>query len=241
MRRKLTVVLTVAALFAMAPSPVQAVNYYGGWQTVNKFQGIRGYLFQSVTSPVQNGVVASWINICGPNCSTSWVQMGLLQGQFAGGDSLDYPRMFRETLNVCGVYKSKVLAAPSPIGPPFFSLKKIQAVNYDCGVEVVPAYSFEYKKGDFESTATAFYTSYLEDPSGIIIAKTERQGTAPIGVSRYGCAGPSACHNADFGLRINNGSGWNLWTVNSQSSSHNPPFLETFENYWSYRTCGTPC
>lgn len=77
--------------------------------------------------------------------------------------------------------------------------------------------------------------------AGSILAKTEVQGNPPIGLSYFGCSPSLSCFTTDYGMRIFQNGAWNLWTVSSGSSESNPPYLHTYNNYWSYKTCGTAC
>lgn len=131
-------------IFVLASaSPVFAVNLYGGWQTVNNFPGVRGYMRQNQTQPLTSGLVASWITVCGPNCGSSWVQTGRIQGIFAGGGSNDTVMIFREALTLCGDYRAKALGAP-PNPTYFYSLKYVSGPELiNCGGgEWIEGYTF---------------------------------------------------------------------------------------------------
>ena len=95
-----------------------------------------------------------------------------------------------------------------------------------------------YRTGGWSSTP--FHQGLLPSSDGLALAKTELQG-APMNTDYFGCKPDLTCNDTGYQLRLYNGSTWQAWTGTSTASHSNPPWLRTYHNYWSYKTCSTSC
>lgn len=146
--------------------------------------------------------------------------------------------MYYENVDYCGSYYKQDLGAP-PSANYFYSIKYNGAgrKRYNCP-NTVPfyGYTFEYRKG---SSSTPFFYGVLSTGSGLAMAKTEVQGNPPLSLVYYGCSNLS-CNDTPYAIMLFL-SAWSLWTASSTSSNGNPPYLRTFNSYWSFKTCPTSC
>jgi len=92
------------------------------------------------------------------------------------------------------------------------------------------------------SGGTPFYYGVMSTNYGLVLAKTELQAPSgtTINYAFFGCSS-SSCTDSSYGLRLYDGSSWSLWTASSTSSNANPPYLHTYNNYWSFKTCPSTC
>jgi hypothetical protein len=239
-RRSIAATIGVAVLLVASTQVTLAVNpSYGGWQTTN-WKGIDGYLRQSTTVSTQ-AFHAVWISICGHNDCTVWTQTGTYQGVFAGGSSPNAVHIYYENVDGCGTYYRDDLGAPAAADSLYhISRNSAGAYTFVCpGGNHQSAYTYEYRIGSFSNTPY-FYGS-LPTNDGLALAKTETQGSPPINTDFFGCTPTFNCDNAAYGMHLWNGSTWSSWTGASTASRSNPPYLHTFHNYWSYKTCPTSC
>jgi hypothetical protein len=91
-------------------------------------------------------------------------------------------------------------------------------------------------------SSVPFFTGTIGTSDGLVLAKTEVQGGAPISTDYFGCGGsPFHCNVTTYGMHLYNGTSWSIWSASSVSSGSNPPYLHTYENYWGYKTCPSSC
>jgi hypothetical protein len=236
----------VAAAFLghlLAPNVAAVLPDYGGWQTTGNWKGILGYLRQSGSVPIPGKAHFVWINLCKHNSCAEWVQTGTHQGDFAGGNSPSAVHMFYENVDLCGAYyKADIGVPPAPDTRYLLNYDGAGAMTFSCGGVPTTGYGYEYRTGS--STSTPFFFGVMSTSDGLALAKTEIQGSPIIGNDYFGCDPSLVCTNTAYGMRLFDGSVWSTWTPGlaaSVSSSANPPYLHTFNNYWSFRTCAAAC
>lgn len=243
MRRWIAVSTLVLLVVASTPATASG-GYpdYAGWQTNSPVPGIRGYIEKNTVSGFSGSeAVFDWINLCGSPCS-GWAQTGVYQGSFAGGTSYSAVHIYYENVDPCGDYYAGDKGAP---GTPF-SFYGLEYGNggrqqFSCsGGELFYGYLFNYRKGS--STATPFFHGVLSVSAGDAGAKTEVQNNPPLGTSYFGCSSATSCNSTTYALQLRTStSTWLPWQQASTSSNDMPPFLHTYNNYWSFKTCATSC
>jgi hypothetical protein len=221
---------------------VSATSYAYGGYVGGAWSGIDGYIRQSTTSTLASDQVhADWVNICGTNCSTLvWAQTGTYQGTFRGGSSPSAVHVFYENYDSCSDYYANDLGAPaSPDYPYYISWDGASSHQIVCNDgSRVGVRTYEFRKGSFSNTP--FYYGNLPQTSGDIEVLTEVQNGATIGTDYFGCDANKSCGNASYGIHVLNGSTWS--TLTSASRSHSdPPWVHTYNNYWSFATCPVSC
>ncbi len=232
---------TACLVLAFSSGPALAVNpNYAGWQTqAVHWHGIDGYLRQSTTVST-SGLHAIWITICG-DCFTHWVQTGTYQGVFQGGSSQAAVHVYYENVDACGdYYAGDKGVPPAPDYAYYLMWDGASSHNIVCqNGDHQAAYTFEYRKGSVGNTP--FHYGTLPTSDGMALAKTEIQGAPPINTDYFGCDPNRACGNGSYGLHLFNGTSWLGWTGASTKSEFQPPWLHTYNNYWSFKTCPASC
>lgn len=103
------------------------------------------------------------------------------------------------------------------------------------------AYEFQFKKGS--GTSTPFIYGNMSTNDGRAYALTELHDGSSGPTAYLGCASPSNCDDPDFGIEIQAQSGaWNLCCQSAvPQGPNNPPYIRTFNTYWSFKTCHVTC
>jgi hypothetical protein len=237
----------IAAAIAVVASTMPVAHasaanlQWGGWGTNSSgFTGIDGYLWQTATSST-TGLHAVWMNICGSPCAGTnpqWVQTGTYQGIFAGGSSPNAPHVYMENAEPCGGYQAYDYGAPASADYAYYLTYNgsSQQVVTPCGQ--LTEYIWAYRKGSWTNPPFAY--GLMTTASGPASAKTEMQNGAPEGIDYFGCS-TSGCNNAGYGLHLQVSGSFALWTSSypASASQGNPPYLHTYNTYWSYWTCPT--
>jgi hypothetical protein len=240
-RRRLVVAVTAAMglLLQTTGSTLAADPTYGGYQTTGNWNGINGYLRQTTTAST-SGAHFQWINVCAHNDCTHWVQVGTYQGSFRGGTSSAAVHVYYENVDACGDYYAGDKGAPPSADFPYGLAWNGQASsNISCNNgDHHTGFTFKYTKGGVSNTP--FFYGTLPTKDGIIGAKTEMQ-SALESTDWFGCNASGGCTTSLYGLHLLNGATWSLQTANSVASTSNPPFLHTYNSFWSYKTCATAC
>ena len=158
------------------------------------------------------------------------------------GTSLGAVHVYYENVNPCGDYWAGDKGAPAFVNQAYY-------INYDgLGSVVVGCnngshrngYSFLYRKGTFGSAP--FFTGYMSGPDNYASAMTETVNNPTINTDYVGCQGPGACSISGFGIHVLTApSTWNSWTGPATAIHDNPPWLHTYNNYWSFKTCPSAC
>ena len=185
--------------------------------------------------------VFDWINICDSPCN-GWVQTGVHQGAFAGGDSYAAVHVYVENVDPCKNYYKADKGVP---GTPF----NFYELEYDNGGrhqfscsegELYYGYFYSYRKGS--STSTPFFRGVLAVSAGLGGAMTEAQNSPPLGNSYFGCSSATSCNSSTYAIQLRTlTSTWLPWQQSAEEFNSMPPYLHTYNNFWSFKTCATAC
>ena len=245
-----------ACLVLSLPNSTTAVTVhsYAGWATTSDRQGIKGYIQQVDPGTIAAGeAVLSWVGLCAFVCTAhayadggsglQWVQLGMYQGDFACCASSASVHIYYENMSPCGDYYSGDVGAPGP-NPFFFQVhydeEGVKSFHCANGAQY-NGYQFNYKKGS--GSSTAFYSGVMQPNDGRADANTELLNTPAEDISKFGCSS-SSCSNQDFGIHLHGPNSWFLWDTGTAARSigpDNPPYRNTFNSYWSFKTCKVAC
>jgi len=234
--RGLAIAVTLDLLLV---GPALAAQSYGGWQDSN-WNGIDGYIRQSGTVHLNSGLHLDWITLCQHDSCSQWTQVGTYQGYLTGHSNPDQVHVFYENVNVCGTYSNDDLGPPpTPNYAYYLSYDGNGQTGFYCPTHHT-GYIIQYRMGSIGSNP--IFNGDLSTSDGLVLAKTEDQG-ALLGTDYYGCQGVELCSNGSYGLHLYTSSTgiWSGWTGGSVPSNGNPPYLHTFNNYWSFKTCPSLC
>jgi len=100
-------------------------------------------------------------------------------------------------------------------------------------------YNFAYKKGS--SANSPFVYGVMSTVDGRADANTEWHGSPNQPNIYFGCQFSTDCDDTDYGIEIQSASGsWALCCNNVESRGpSNPPWRQTFHNWWAFKTCQT--
>jgi hypothetical protein len=243
MLRSATILGLALLLIAIYPAHAAVTRTYAGHISTANYRGIRGYISQQLTTSVSSGAVLAWIGLCSDMCSSpmEWVQIGTFQGHFAAGSSATEVHMYYENRDPCGTYYANDIGK-RPTKTYFYLVRYDgnAAKQFTCpnGVPFL-GYTFFYKKGS--STSSPFFYGVMSTKGGRADANTEVHNSPPQGVNYFGCSDLS-CSDTAYGIELyKSATGWSLWTENATRVAYKPPYLQTFNNYWSLKTCPSAC
>ena len=249
-------VMALLALGLGTPSASSGVVLirYAGWSPVADKNGIRGYIRQpdsgTVTDP---DVVASYVGLCGYGCTEhayvgggsgyQWVQLGVFQGWFKNGYSPNVPHVYAENVDPCGNYYADDFGAPVSTASWFrVAYDDNGSFTSNCAGGVpFTAYEFVYKQGSSQAADWPFFWGVMGTNDGRADAATEIHNAPSEATVHFGCLSTSTCI-AESGIEVESNSGWVLCCTNVESRGpHNPPYRNTIENYWAFKTCQNSC
>lgn len=232
-------IATLALLPLMASSVLAASPTYAGWSSNGYWKGVNGYLRQAVTGATA-ALHANWINLCPRTGCSKWVQTGTFQGEFAGGSSHSAVHILYENVDGCGDYYRGDLGAPPSLDYPYGLNYSGAVISIQCDLhDHQDAFQYRYTKGGV--TTAPFFLGTMPSVDGTAISATELQGNPPISTDYFGCDPGLACSQTAYGLHLYNGSTWSSWTAPSTKLEAQPPWLHTFHNFWSFKTCPAAC
>lgn len=240
-RLRLTRAIAAAVTFILLTAPVAlASSAYGGYIPNSSWEGVDGYIRQSGTVST-TAAHFDWITVCNNANCDEWVQQGTTQGCWNGGCSTSSVVMYTEILDVCGdYYPTNWSAPPSPDYPYYLYYNGGGARTILClNGSKRTGYYFDFARG---SLGGVFTQGALDTTTGEIQAATEvNPPGSVIGTDYYGCDASKSCGNQSYGMHLYNGSSWTTWTAASTKLTGNPPFVHTYNNYWSFATCPISC
>jgi hypothetical protein len=226
-------------------SPVSATAswFYGGWYATANWQGVDGLINQTVTTTLPLGTPAphhmDWLGINNP-AGTGWVQIGSYQGYVDGwSDSGSKVTIYTENADPCGYGENLEHGVPPTRDYAYY-------VYYD-GVNFAAScsgreYEFEFKAGSINNPPLDY--GYMNTSSGPAEINTEiyPTNTVTINTDYYGCDTTLTCTNQSWGMNLYNGT-WHKFTTSYSAVlfDANPPFVHTYNKYWSFRTCRATC
>jgi len=150
--------------------------------------------------------------------------------------------VYVENMDPCGAYLSHDYGAPIA-SDAFYKLayNNSGAHNFTCSNGVpFQGYTFSYYQG----TTQLLFNGVMTTNNGLAYAKTEVHNGSPITYNFIGCDPGLTCASSSYGLHVASSSlAWSLWDSSKSSTAihYNPPFLHTFNNYWSFKTCPVSC
>jgi hypothetical protein len=150
-------------------------------------------------------------------------------------------RVYVENVDACGEYYVWDWGTRPAADTNYFINWNLAApVLYSCSNGTYAnGYHFDTRMGS--SGATPFDYGTLPTSDGLALAKTETQGNPPINNDFFGCKPDLTCDDTGYQLRLWDGSVWHAWTYASTPSHSDPPWLHTYHNYWSFKTCPSSC
>jgi hypothetical protein len=238
------VALTSAPPAFAVTCPNPANGYcWGGYEGTTTYRGIDGYLRQSgtvsVPYPAHHLV---WINLCSVGCS-EFAQTGTYQGYLPFSSSPTAVHVYYENVTPCGDYREADKGAPGAANYPYY-------ISHDGGGTVTvgcdngshrTGYGFLYRKGSFGSNS--FFTGYMSSNYELPFVKTEIYNDPPyVNADYFGCQDVGSCTNAGYGIHVYTAaSTWVGFTGPASKIHYDPPYVYSYETYWSFRTCPTSC
>jgi hypothetical protein len=237
MRRRLARSVAFAVALSLSTTTL-VLGAHAGYEDSTR-QGIYGYINQSLTGTINNGIHAAWINLCESGCPR-WVQTGTIQGCWMGGCAKSTLSAYRENIDACGAYYAANVGAPGASDYLYYLSRVGSAFDLTCtnGTHRT-AYTYEFKKGSI--TSVPFYYGNLSSSTGSAFAKSEYVGDATYTTDWFGCDTLATCNTSSYGLRLRTNGSWALWTATSTPVHGNPPYLHTYNSYWSFKTCASSC
>lgn len=244
--------LAVALLTASAHNTLAVTRSYAGWASEVQKLGIKGYIKQPVVSPIFSSADLNWVGLCSDGCTSNsyvdggsgleWVQVGLYQGEFAGGSATTSVHIYYENMDPCGNYFADDLGAP-PTNP-----YRVVVWNdgngtstYSCGGHTYTAYKFRYRLGPTSNPAISFIGK-MRTIDGRADANTELHGLPTMGTNKFGCSS-STCNDTDYAIKVlqHDGVTWTHTWNGNPIGPDNPPYRNTVNFNWSFHTCPSSC
>ncbi len=218
---------------------------YAGYDSSSTYLGIDGSIDQSTTGTVSSPAHhADWINVCGNGSCMKWVQLGEFQGTFPLIQSPSAVHVYSENTDQCGRLTEVNDGAPAVNWQMFYLTYDGSGSHNQTCPNGNPStfYVYEFRTGSF--TSVPIYYGQIPDISGTLFDSTEiyPDQTVPLHTDYFGCESPpSDCDTHAHAIHTYNGA-FALWTYDyTARTSGNPPYRDTFNSAWSFKTCPSTC